>query len=219
MSIPDKKKIIARHKHYWARKDFYFSFILSAIFFAGSLVFNHLIAAYVDSSAGAYVQDILLDNLPVMNVDLILNDGVIIFGLFIIVFALIHPKKIPFLLKSVAFFIFIRAIFTTLTHMGPAPSRTYLDPDDLLIRLNAGSDMFFSGHTGMPFLLALIFWENKIVRYVSLGASLVFGSAVLLGHLHYSIDVFAAFFIAYSIFHICQRIFPGDYRLLKEKTD
>jgi len=51
-----------------------------------------------------------------------------------------------------------------------------------------------------------------------LAASLIFGAAVLFGHLHYSIDVFAAFFITYAIFHIAQKFFPKDYKLLHEKA-
>lgn len=37
---------------------------------------------------------------------------------------------------------------------------------------------------------------------------------VLLGHLHYSIDVFAAFFIVYVIFIIAKRVFKGEYEML-----
>lgn len=212
-------KIFRSHKYLWSQKDFFLSFVLGLVFLAGSLILNHFASIYVDKNAGAYIQDILLDNLPVINVDWIINDGVIVFGLFIIGYVIINPKKAPFFLKSAALFIFIRSIFITLTHLGPAPSQTYLDPDDLLIKLNVGRDMFFSGHTGLPYLMALMFWKNKLARYISLSAALVFGSAVLLGHLHYSIDVFAAFFITYTIFHIAQRLFPKDYKLVDKDED
>jgi membrane-associated phospholipid phosphatase len=212
------QEIINRHKYYWSQKDFWESIILGLLFLAGSLVFNHFASVYVDKNAGAYVQDILLDNLPVMNVDWIINDGVMVFSFLVTVYALMHPKKMPFFLKSLALFILIRSVFISLTHLGPAPSRTYMDPNDLLLRINAGRDMFFSGHTGLPFLLALMFWENKIMRYVSLLASVVFGCAVLLGHMHYSIDVFGALFITYTIFHIAQKLFTKDFKLFNEKS-
>jgi hypothetical protein len=73
--------------------------------------------------------------------------------------------------------------------------------------------MFFSGHTGMPFLLALIFWDNKPLRYILFSASLIFGVSMILGHLHYSIDVAAAFFISHSIYRIGRRLFSADYKL------
>jgi hypothetical protein len=214
------KKIIAKHRAYWSDKALLSAVFIGALFLVASLLFNHAASVYVDHSSGTYVQDIILDNLPVMNVDDILNEGVLIYSAFMIFLVIIKPKKIPFVLKSVALFIFIRAIFTTLTHMGPAPNQTYLDPDDLLARLSAGRDFFFSGHTGMPFLLALIFWkEDKFVCIVSLVASIVFGASVLLGHLHYSIDVFAAFFITYTIYHLAQKFFAKDFLSFNKKTE
>ena len=211
------KKIISEYKIYFTRKIFLQSLVVGLLFFAVSLFINHLSSIYVDHRAGAYVQDVFLDNLPVVNVDNILNEGVIIYSLFVIFFVIIKPERIPFILKSLAFFIFIRAIFTMLTHLGPAPSQTYLDPDDLLIKLNNGRDMFFSGHTGIPFLMALVFWnENKLIRYVSLVASIIFGASVLLGHLHYSIDVFAAFFITYAIYKMSEKFFTKDHASFKK---
>jgi hypothetical protein len=211
-------EMLLKHKRYWKQKYFLSSFFFGVLLFAISLIFNHCASDYVDYKAGSYVQDIILDNLPVINIDWIINEGVIIFSIFIILFSLTKPEKMPFALKGLALFVTIRAIFTTLTHLGPAPSQTYLDPNDLLIRLNSGRDMFFSGHTGMPFFLALVFWKDKLVRYISITASAVFGASVLLGHLHYSIDVFAAFFITYSIYHLAQIFFSKDYALSQGKV-
>jgi hypothetical protein len=210
-------EIMQKYKHYWKQKYFLTSFVFGVFLFTSSLLFNHFTSRYVDTMAGAYVQDIILDNFPVVNIDWIMNEGVIIFSIYVILFSLTKPEKIPFLLKSIALFVAIRSVFITLTHLGPAPSQTYLDPNDLLIKLNAGRDMFFSGHTGLPFLIALLFWKDKLARYISILASVVFGVSVLLGHLHYSIDVFAAYFITYSIYHIAQVLFPEDYELSQEK--
>lgn len=188
------------------------------LFLAASLIINHLASNYADKMASVYVKDIVLDNFPVMNVNLIVNDGALIYIIFTLLYILSDPKRIPFAAKSFALFVLIRSVFITLTHLGPSPQQTYLDPADFLIRLNTGSDYFFSGHTGEPFLMALIFWDNKPMRNVSLAASLIFGAAVLLGHLHYSIDVLAAFFITYSIFSMAKKFFPNDLRLFHKKN-
>lgn len=68
----------------------------------------------------------------------------------------------------------------------------------------------------MPFLMALIFWDDKYARFISIFASIIFDVSMLLGHLHYSIDVFSAFFIAYTIFVMAQKIFAKDHNLLSD---
>jgi membrane-associated phospholipid phosphatase len=77
-----------------------------------------------------------------------------------------------------------------------------------------GDDLFFSGHAGLPFLLALIFWDDVLLRTIFLGFSVLFSIVVLLGHLHYSIDVASAFFITFTIFVIAKKFFKKDWDLL-----
>jgi membrane-associated phospholipid phosphatase len=74
-------------------------------------------------------------------------------------------------------------------------------------------NFFYSGHTAFPFLLALIFWDNKYLRYLFLILTVFFGVSVLLAHVHYSIDVFAAPFIVYGMYVITAKLFPRDYAL------
>lgn len=62
-------------------------------------------------------------------------------------------------------------------------------------------DLFFSGHTGTLFLLFLLV-ENKYLKTIFLAATILVGSAVLLQHVHYSVDVFVAPFVAYGSFRI-----------------
>lgn len=189
------------------------SVILGVILLTISLVINHLAGVYAAKEASNAVTDILLNRLPVVNVDFIFNEGAVLLILFIGVLLLREPKRIPFALKSVAIFIVIRSIFIIMTHLGPFPERSFINPNDFIQKFTYGSDLFFSGHTGLPFLFALSFWSNKRLRYVFLLISFIAAASVLLGHLHYSIDVFAAFFITYGIFHIAQRLFAKDYKL------
>ena len=179
---------------------------------------NNAAANYATQVASNPVNDIFLSNLPVFNVDFIVNDLAIAFLIFILGLLFLEPKRIPFTLKSAALFIVIRSLFVILTHLGPFPQRSVIYPDDFFRAFNIGGDYFFSGHTGLPFLMALIFWDEKWIRYISLVASVVFGTAVILGHLHYSIDVFGAFFITYTIFQIAKYFFPEDYKLFSKKA-
>jgi membrane-associated phospholipid phosphatase len=44
----------------------------------------------------------------------------------------------------------------------------------------------------------------------------VFAIVVLLGHLHYSIDVLSAYFITFSVFHLCTFLFRKDWKFFQE---
>jgi membrane-associated phospholipid phosphatase len=213
------RRILLKHKNHWKEKKLVFSSLTGAVFFAFSLIVNQTAARYATMVASSSVQDLFLSNLPVFNVDFIVNNVAIMFLIFILILLAVEPKRIPFAFKSAALFIIIRSAFVVLTHLGPFPVRSYIDQDDLFRTFNIGGDYFFSGHTGLPFLMALIFWDEKWIRYTAIVASLVFGTSVILGHLHYSIDVFAAFFFTYGIFHMTKKFFPLDYKLFSKKEE
>jgi hypothetical protein len=177
-----------------------------------SLVINYYAGMYATAHASSSVTDIVLSNIRVYDVDGFFVYGSIIFWIFLIGLMVFRPKRAPFALKSLALFVFIRAIFITLTHIGPFPSEVVLS-SDLISKFTFGGDLFFSGHTGLPFLMALVFWQDKIIRYLFIATSIFFAVVVLLGHLHYSIDVLGAFFITYTIFHLSELVFKKDRKL------
>jgi len=207
------KRIIKKHTALWSQKAFNISALFSVSFLAFSLVINYFANIYIASRGSEYVSDIILDNIPVFNVDFIFFEGFAMFWIFVILLLLWKPHKIPFVVKSIAVFVLIRSVFITLTHLGLPPNHSFIDPDSDFHFLTFGNDMFFSSHTGLPFLMALNFWNDKKLRIIFIAASIFFGTSVLLGHLHYSIDVFGAFFITYTIFHISRWLFWNDYKL------
>lgn len=182
-----------------------------------SLLLNHAANTYTLSHGSSAVTDIILDNIPAVSVDGVFFEGIIVLVFFIALLGLANPKRIPFLLKSIALFVAVRSFFLILTHLAPPIHPTLVPSDNFLEKLasGSGSDLFFSGHTGLPFLMAMLFWRNKYLRAIFLFASVFFGATVLLGHLHYSIDVFSAFFITYGIYRVSLRIFPSDYKLFE----
>jgi hypothetical protein len=54
------------------------------------------------------------------------------------------------------------------------------------------------------------------LRWIFFGFSAFFGAVVLFGHLHYSIDVFAAYFITFTIYSIAKKFFPADFKRFNE---
>jgi hypothetical protein len=178
-----------------------------------SLSLNSFADVYTTRRASNPVTDIILDNIPVYNVNFIFFEGFAVFWIFVIMLQIREPKGLPFVLKSVALFIIIRSIFISLTHLAIPPNHSHLQPARLYKRLTSQDDLFFSSHTGLPFLMSLIYWEDKRLRKIFLASTFFFGATVLLGHLHYSIDVFSAFFITHGIFHIAKTFFAKDYSM------
>ncbi len=205
------EKIINDHKAFWLRGEFLFSVLAGFLFFIASLLINYAAGSYATRSASNAVTDIILDNIPVIDTGIVFVEGSLLFVLLVAGIFIKEPWRMPFILKTAAFFILIRSFFIILTHIGPMPDQIPIDTDSLIRMITFGGDLFFSGHTGLPFLFALAFWDNKILRTVFLAASIIAGVSVLLGHLHYSIDVFAAFFITYSIFAAAKKLFAFDY--------
>ena len=90
-------------------------------------------------------------------------------------------------------------------------------PDSIPVNSLAtyGGDLFFSGHVAFAYMNALVFWDNKFLRNIFLFISISLGVSSLLGHYHYSIDIFAAPFITYGIYVMAKKIFADDFLLLK----
>jgi membrane-associated phospholipid phosphatase len=179
-----------------------------------SLAVNNSAQIYAANHVNNSESDIILDNIPTLDVHLIYSEGAILFIIILFIILLFEPKYIPFVLKSLAVFIITRSFFMVLTHLAPPAAQTYIDPTDYIQRLSHGDDLFFSGHTGLPFLMAIIFWNKKYLKWLFLACTLIGGTAVIFGHLHYSIDVFSALFISFGIFHICKFLFPEDYKFM-----
>lgn len=199
----------------------HYALLLEAlVWFAASVMLTHYASRYAEIRASGPVDDIILSNTRVFNFEFIFVDLAIALCLFVVILCFRYPKGSPFIIKSVSLFIIIRSIFVSLTHIGPFPTRLMVE-SPLLGFITSGNDLFFSGHTGLPFLMALVFWNHKYLKTLFLSASVLFGTIALLSHLHYSIDVFSAFFISYAIYHLSLRIFKKDYHhfVLEQKAE
>ena len=212
-----------------ADRNFLISCSIGVLLLLASLVINYYAQGYALNKESSPVADIVLSNIPTFNVDVLFMYGPLVLGLILAISCIRKPAKIPLLLKSAAIFVTIRAVFITFTHIGPYPDHSILDSMDFnflkvfssnpsFFIFSSGGDLFFSGHTGLPFLAALLYWDDKVMRYICLLCSVFFGTLALLGHLHYTIDVASAFFITYTIYVIVTRLLPRDVAMFEEKT-
>lgn len=181
-----------------------------------AIIFQFYAAAYSNRVSSQFVPDLLLNALPIINLNAIVVEGALAAITGTIILLLLKPKYLIFALKASAIFIATRAVFVSLTHLGIYPGQVNPDRgffDHIYTGLGLEGGFFFSGHTGLTFLMALVFWKEKFWRYAYLAASLVFGISVLIAHVHYSIDVLAAPYITYSIYRMCQYFFKEDFAL------
>jgi len=207
------------HRGFWTRerkRSLYEGMALLAVAIIVQ-IFAGQYSARVSIGANS-VHDILLDNLPVVNLDFIIVGGAI--ALWVVAWWLLvtRPRYLIFGTKAIALYIISRAFFFSLTHVGAYPRLAPPGPQNLgwgfYNLFTFQGNFFYSGHTAFPILMALIFWDDAFWRPFFLALSVLFGASVLLAHVHYSIDVFAAPFIIYGVYKICERFFPKDFALM-----
>ncbi len=157
-------------KHHWSPKKIFLSALWGVAFLALSLVANYLAGTYATANASNPVNDLILDNIPTFDVDGIFIYGIVLFFVFVGVLMFFFPRRIPFVLKGLSLFIVVRSHFVILTHIGPSLRQTPLDIQNPIVdKITFTGDLFFSGHTGLPFLMALIFWKDKAFRWLFFG--------------------------------------------------
>lgn len=200
--------------NYFRDRNFTRSYILSFFFLCVSLVVNFYSGIYATRNASNPVTDIVLSNTKAFDLDGVFIYGTLFLWILVTCICLLLPHKVPFVLKSIALFVIVRSLFVSLTHIGPFPTQIIID-SKIISKFSFGGDLFFSGHVGLPFLLALIFWDNVRLRFIFLATSIFFAVVVLFAHLHYSIDVVSAFFITYTIYHIAELAFPKDQKIFR----
>ncbi len=210
MIFKEKLKILFSDRRY------IMSSALGLVFLGVSLIANYVAGLYATRLASNAVTDFFLDILPVFDIDGFFIYGAIAMLICVLLLVARRPEYFPFVSKAVALFVLTRALFMAVTHLGIIPEGILLPSDNPIRWITFGGDLFFSGHVGMPFLMALIFWREKTIRYIFIAVSIIFGVVVLLGHFHYSIDVFAAYFITYGVADMAKVFFTKDWGFVEK---
>jgi hypothetical protein len=193
---------------------------------SGLLIYEVAIR-YVDGLKGTVsVKDLFLDMLPVVDLRYFYIYGITVtVGIFVVYLLYFRPDLIPFSIKFFCAVFILRSLFICLTHLGPPegffiPSFAQDYGEWPLNHLMHSNDLFFSGHVAYPFMAALVTSHKKALFTFFLSTSVVMGITVLLMRIHYSIDVFAAYFIVYGLYHLVRKFFGKTdlhfYSLLKK---
>jgi len=145
------------------------------------------------------LSDLILDNLPHIDVSLI-YDIVALIPIILIIGYIFHKKdfnRIPFFLLMVGLFYIVRGIFIVLTPFGNPPMFNGSDP---LFHgfSNYELGVYPSGHAGNVFLLLLLV-NDRVYKWIIGICLIIVILALFLAHGHYSIDILSGIFFAYAI--------------------
>jgi hypothetical protein len=187
------------------------SLLIGILVFVSSYALTVYVSFRNDILTYTPVGDLFLDLFPTYNLEFLFTYGIyfLVFINFIYVF-IFKPESAPFVFKTFGLLFIFRSAFVGLTHFGPPSGFFYQNGIDFesnpFKKLIFKNDLFFSGHTAIPFMSFLIF-KDSLFRWLQLVGSIIMGITVLLMHVHYSIDVFSAFFITYGIYSISDKLF------------
>jgi len=183
-------------------------FIITEVIVTGVIiVFSHFLH-FVEQREGVVLHDPLLNAFN--PIDLTWLTFVLIY-LSLIIFVVTtfnKPDKLLIAFQAYGLMLIFRTIAMYLTPFE-APERILLLNDPFVQFFAKGDiltkDLFFSGHTGTLFLVSLLA-ENKTLKTIFLILTLLVGTAVLVQHVHYSIDVFVAPFVSYGAYRIIKNL-------------
>lgn len=194
----------------WNNSEFVYEVVKALTLMGVVLIVNYYAVRYATVNASLPVADLFLSNIDRVDTSWLDYTGAMILQYIVILIALVRPKYLLFFLYSASLLILTRCIFINLTYLGIPPEAI---PTQSFF--TQGGDLFFSGHTALPFLAALIYWEIRKLRYFFLLATILFGVEVILGHHHYTIDVVAAPFITYGVYVFATKFFASQYAMIQ----
>jgi membrane-associated phospholipid phosphatase len=189
-------------------------FILTVVLLAILMISFSQFLQFIEKRNGVSLPDPILNAFSPLNLTW-LTFTLIYLSIVLFLFSLRKdPYKIIIALQAYGLMVIFRTIAMYLVPLE-APKTILLLNDPFVQLFGKGEiltkDLFFSGHTATLFLLFLL-TKNKILKVIFLVSTVTVGIAVLLQHVHYSIDVFVAPFVAYGAFRIITSLhihYPG----------
>lgn len=179
-------------------------FILTVFFLAVILYIFPNFLNYVEERQGIILADPILELFNPIDLTW-LTFGLIYISLIVAIYSFAAKPEILLLaLQSYSLLVIFRMMVMYSAPLD-APEKLILLNDPFVQFFGSGKvltkDLFFSGHTATLFLLFLIS-DKKYLKIIFLICTVLVGIAVLLQHVHYTIDVLSAPFFAYASYKI-----------------
>ena len=180
------------------------SFILSVLFLLIVLIILPNFLQFIEDRNGVSFEDPLLKLFDPVNVTWLIF--LLIYPAIIsaLIYFIDSPRLFHAAILTYAFLVAFRILGMYFLPLNPPQSMIMLN-DPFVQLFGTGEvltkDLFFSGHTSLMFMLFLI-TRNKVLKSIYLFATILVAICVLVQHVHYSIDVFAAPFFSFSAYKL-----------------
>ncbi len=195
----------------WQGRVFRTKLITAFLLFLGLLIFLPSFFAFIQKREGVVLNDWLLQYLPAHDFSILIF--IIIWSVFLLVIVRSIQDPAVFLTLIVCSVVLLLARMSTIYFFALNPPEGLIVLKDPLTSLTYGGrgifitkDLFFSGHTSNLFLVYLCLPKKNDKRFVLLCA-LTVAILVLVQHVHYSMDVAAAFLITFFLVKFSRKIF------------
>lgn len=194
----------------WANRKFRIKIIIGSIVFLGILLSFPYFFAIIELREGMVLNDPLLKLIPAVDVSAL----TFIFIWSVILFFLFRCIQDPafFVLGFTSLILLFLSRMITISLFPLNPPEGLIPLIDPVSNLFYGGphvfmtkDLFYSGHTSTQFMIFLCF-SKKRDKGIALFSSIVVGMLVLIQHVHYSIDVIAAFVLTYFVYLLGKKI-------------
>lgn len=189
-------------KDFFSNKKNRIELIISLILLTITLTGLANFVNYIEIRTGFILSDPILNLFNPIDLTWITFGLIYLSLIFAIVTLLKNPQRFLFALQLYTSMTVVRMIAMFLLPLEP-PEKMILLKDPFVEFFGTGQtltkDLFFSGHTATLFILFLVS-EHKTIKIIFLVTTIIVAFCVLLQHVHYTIDVFAAILFTYACY-------------------
>lgn len=189
-------------KDFFSNKKNRIELIISLILLTITLTGLANFVNYIEIRTGFILSDPILNLFNPIDLTWITFGLIYLSLIFAIVTLLKNPQRFLFALQLYTSMTVVRMIAMFLLPLEP-PEKMILLKDPFVEFFGTGQtltkDLFFSGHTATLFIMFLVS-EHKTIKIIFLVITIIVAFCVLLQHVHYTIDVFAAILFTYACY-------------------
>ena len=214
MNQQDKNKQLALiWKQAWSRQTFKLKIVIGTLLLLIILSSFPKFFAIIELRKGMQMNDWILDRIPAYDVSIPIFIIIWSTAAFLIYKLIQSPTLYVQFLLSFLILCITRVMSISIVSLEPPIGLIELQ-DPLSSIFYGGTnvfikkDLFYSGHTATQFLMFLSL-KGKTEKIITGITTILISILVLVQHVHYTIDVVAAYFFTYAVYLIGKKIAAG----------